>query len=249
MKQRIVYSFLLLSLMLYFGTPTVLNVCSAATEPGPLPPPVREDVTVKKVPLATQELGLKLMGTVVAGDPEDSLAIIEDRTTGKQYPRREGDRVGKALVKKILRNEVIIDAGRGDQMLTMLHEQPSGRQAASTQTAETPLPATAVTTSSLEREEIDAAIPEYMQFMRTVRVRPHFEGGQPGGFMIYNIEPDSIFSKMGLENGDVIRAVNGEPIKTTQQALAFYNGLKAGGAVTLDVQRGESAQALRVDIR
>jgi general secretion pathway protein C len=249
MKQRIVCKFLLIVLMLYFGTSAVPNVCSAATEAGPLPPPVREDVTVKRVPLATQEIGLKLIGTVVANDPEESLAIIEDRTTGKQYPRREGDRVGKALIKKILRNEVIINAGRGDRKLTMLHEQPSVTQPASIRTSEPLPPPTAVTTSSLDRQEIDAAMPEYMQFMRTVRIRPHFEGGQPGGFMIYNIDPGSIFSKMGLENGDVIRAVNGEPIKTTQQALAFYNGLKTGRSVAVDVQRGESARVLRVEIR
>ena len=200
--------------------------------------------------MATEDLRLRLVGTVVATNPDESRAIIVDQTTKKQLIRNEGSSVGRVVLKTILRNRVIIDAGGGEVLLTMLHDQPSGIKSAPAQAKAWTLPPSAeVTSSSLERSEIDETMPEYMDFMRTVRIRPNYQGGQPGGFMIYNIEPDSIFAKMGLENGDVIRTVNGEPIKTTQEALTFYNGLKQGNAVALEIQRGEGAQALHVDIR
>jgi PDZ domain-containing secreted protein len=47
----------------------------------------------------------------------------------------------------------------------------------------------------------------------------------------------------------VIKSLNGQPIETTQQAVDFYNSLKEGGAITLEIKRGESTQELRFEIQ
>jgi len=54
---------------------------------------------------------------------------------------------------------------------------------------------------------------------------------------------------MGLENGDVIKAVNGRPVATTQEAVEFYGALKGGTTVALNIQRDERNQELRFEIR
>nr|NIS79721.1 PDZ domain-containing protein [Anaerolineales bacterium] len=86
------------------------------------------------------------------------------------------------------------------------------------------------------------------QFMQQVRIRPYFQEGQPGGFLIYRLDPDSVFAEMGLQNGDVITAVNGEPVTTAQEASDFYDALEEGGEVVLEVKRGEETQEIRVEI-
>ena len=101
----------------------------------------------------------------------------------------------------------------------------------------------------LNRSEVDSTLPHYMQLMKEIRVRPHFEAGKPAGFLIYNIEPGSIFSRMGLENGDVIKAVNGSPVATTQEAIQFYGALKGGTTVALNIQRDENVKELQFEIR
>lgn len=186
-----------------------------------------------------QDLGLKLVGTAVGSDPIGNIAfaIIENQSTGNQRAYCEGDRVGDLLIKKILSGYVVIGTKMGDQMLSIGNGGSGGSIESSPQTA------------WLDRKEIDSVLPDYMQLMQEIRVRPHFEAGQPAGFLIYNIEPDSIFSRMGLSNGDVIKAVNGRPVATTQQAFEFYDALKRGTTISLEIQRDESTQALHFEIR
>jgi hypothetical protein len=57
---------------------------------------------------------------------------------------------------------------------------------------------------NLEREELESSLADLNQLMRKVRIRPHVEGNRPGGFLVSNIKPGSLFAKMGLRNGDVI---------------------------------------------
>jgi general secretion pathway protein C len=208
----------------------------------------QEEISLEGLPVALKVLGLKLVGTVVGDDAAVNLAIIDNQSTRKQELFHEGDRVGEALVKKILRNKVVLNTGSGDEVLTMEPEEKAGSFSARQQPLTNP-PPTPADSDDLTREEVDSAIPEYSNLMRQIRVRPHFEEGKPGGFMVYNIESGSIYAKMGLENGDVIKSVNGHPIETTQQAVEFYNGLKEGGAVTLEIKRGESTQELRFAIQ
>jgi len=208
----------------------------------------KEEISSEKIPLAVKDLGLRLVGTVVSDDPRKSVAIIDNRSTRKQEIYREGDGVGQVLIKRILRNKVIVETDGGDVVLTMGHEESPVISPAPQQAPRRQPPEAAVSTARLDREEVESALPDYSQLMRQVRVRPHFQEGQPGGFLIYNIDPDSIFADMGLENGDVITAVNGEPITITQQAVDFYNALTEGGEVVLEVKRGEDTQEIRFEI-
>jgi general secretion pathway protein C len=187
---------------------------------------------------ADQDLGFKLVGTAVTNDPSKNFAIIEIQSTGNQGAYREGDRVGDVLIKKILSGSVIITTKMGDETLSMGY---GGRREGDVQSPPE--------MARLDRKEVDSTLPEYLQLMREIRVRPYLEEGQPSGFLIYNIEPGSIFARMGLENGDVIMVVNGKPITKTLQAVEFYNALKKGGTVNLEIKRGETKQELHFIIQ
>jgi general secretion pathway protein C len=208
----------------------------------------QEDVSIEGLPVSLKVLGLKLVGTVVGDDAAVSLAIIDDQSTRKQDLYREGDQVGQALLKKILRNKVVLNTGSRDEVLTMEFEEKAGISPARQQPL-TSLPETPAEPGQLTREEVEFELPQYTRLMQQLGVRPHIEEGKQAGFMVYNINPDSIYAKMGLESGDVIKSLNGQPIETTQQAVDFYNSLKEGGAITLEIKRGESTQELRFEIQ
>jgi general secretion pathway protein C len=196
-------------------------------------PVAEKELSLENIPLAVEDLGLRLVGTVVAGDSRRSLAIIDSEHTGKQEMCREGSRLGQVLIKKVLRNKLIIDAGKGEELLSM---EPSSTGS---------LPQIA----RLTRKEVNTSLPDYMDLVKTISVRPHLEAGKPAGILVYNIDSDGIFGRMGLQDGDVIRAVNGEPLKITMDARAFYDSLKEGGRVTLAILRGEENQELHVQIQ
>jgi general secretion pathway protein C len=210
-----------------------------------------EEVSLEGIPVAKQNQGLKLVGTVVAEKSEENLAFIETRRLRKQEAYREGDRVDETLIKRILRNNVIINTGEQDEVLTMKPEEDSRTPPAPRQPVQRPQrrrPANAPGTIQLERDEIESSLTDLNQLMQQVRVRPYLEGKEPAGFVVSNIKPGSVFSKMGLRNGDVIKGVNEEAITSPDQAIELYESLVEGGEIALEIKRGRREQKLRYEI-
>jgi general secretion pathway protein C len=208
-----------------------------------------QDIALDNMPVAVKSLGLKLVGTVVANKANESSAIIEDQSTRKQEVYREGDRIREIQIKRILRHNVVINTGARDEVLTMLPEESAA-------TARPPRPSRSVrpapTSSSsirLDRDDLESQMANLNELMQQVRIRPFMEGKRPAGFLISNIKPGSLFSKMGLRNGDVIQGVNGESVSNPEQAIELYEGLMEGGDIELDIKRGRRRQKLQYEIQ
>ena len=207
-----------------------------------------EEIVLDDMPVALKSLGLRLVGTVVANKPEESSAIIEDQSTRKQEVYQEGDRVKQALIKRILRHNVVINTGRRDEVLTMVPEESTGKTSAPKRASRTRRTPSAGSSIRLDREELESQMENLNELMQQVRIRPFMEGKRPAGFLVSNIKPGSLFSKMGLRNGDVIQGVNGENITTPDQAVELYESLMEGGEIALEIKRGRRKQNLRYEI-
>ena len=207
-----------------------------------------EEIVLDDMPVALKSLGLRLVGTVVANKPDESSAIIEDQSTRKQEVYQEGDRVKQALIKRILRHNVVINTGRRDEVLTMVPEESKGKTSAPERASRTRRRPAAGSSIRLDREELESQMANLNELMQQVRIRPFMEGKRPAGFLVSNIKPGSLFSKMGLRNGDVIQGVNGENITTPDQAVELYESLMEGGEIALEIKRGRRKQNLRYEV-
>ncbi len=76
--------------------------------PDKTPAAAKTEIPIETIALAEKNIGLKLVGTVVANDAHFSRAIVHVTKTREQGAYREGDQAGKAKIKKILRNKVVI---------------------------------------------------------------------------------------------------------------------------------------------
>ena len=84
--------------------------------------------------------------------------------------------------------------------------------------------------------------------MREVNLRPYFENGKPSGLILSRIKPDSIFKKMGLINGDIIKKIDGEPVSSVETVLQSYESLKASGDVTIEIKRRGRIQQIEYHV-
>jgi general secretion pathway protein C len=81
------------------------------------------------------------------------------------------------------------------------------------------------------------------------RVVPNYENGQPVGFRLQSIRSGSIFSAIGIRNGDVIVGVNGTTIDSPQRALELYQALLQQNEVNVEIRRRGRDQTLRYQIQ
>jgi general secretion pathway protein C len=228
----------------------------------------KEEISLDNIALAKKDLGLELVGTVVADDPDLSRAIIDNRKTREQEAYREGDNAGKVKIKKILRNNVIITTAKGDELLTVEIKEsakrstsfapsksngsrsPSSSQTSGNQQSSARSTRSLARTRSikLKREEVETSLANVDALMEKVNVTPYMQGDQPSGFRISNIPADSVLRKMGLRSRDVIVGVDDDEITSPDQASDFFERLAAGEEVTIRVKRRRRTRQIKLNI-
>jgi type II secretory pathway component PulC len=84
--------------------------------------------------------------------------------------------------------------------------------------------------------EVSKAFENFSEVLKDARVVPYTDA-TGSGFQIRSIRPGSIFDRIGLNNFDKIKAVNGEPITTADQALRLLTMFRNERELTLDLER------------
>jgi type II secretion system protein C len=221
----------------------------------------KKEIPIEKIALAKKDIGLQLMGTVVADDPRLSRAIIDNRSIRKQEAYREGDSAGKVKIKKILRNNVVVTTAKGDKLLTVEIKETGGRstpyqtlqqvgsRSTSAQQATGNRRAPTRTLSlNLNRDEVAASLADIDTLMEQVRLSPYMQGGQPSGFRLGIIPADSVLRKMGLRYRDVIVGVGEESITGPNQGSYFFQKLAEGSEVTIKLKRRRRTRNISLKI-
>ncbi|TWI77457.1 general secretion pathway protein C [Desulfobotulus alkaliphilus] len=191
-------------------------------------------------------LRLKLWGTIASENSNQAFAVIEDTTKRVQELYRVGDQIQDATVRMIFRQKVVLTRRGQDEVLEMDPEEgqrtvdPGIRQ---------PAFSGAAASQEISRQMIDESMQDINTLMRQIRIRPNFEDGQPAGLRVDRLRADSIFRELGLENGDVIKGVNGKEIRSVDDALTFYEQLRNATSVSLQVERRGAPQTLSYTIR
>jgi general secretion pathway protein C len=96
--------------------------------------------------------------------------------------------------------------------------------------------------------EVDKALNNLAELSTQARIVPAFEGGKTVGFKLFSIRPGSLYSKIGLQNGDVITRINGYEMSSPEKGLEIYGKLKDAKQVTVDLKRRGKPQTLDYSI-
>lgn len=98
------------------------------------------------------------------------------------------------------------------------------------------------------QSEVDNALNNLAQLSTQARIVPAFEGGKTVGFKLFSIRPGSLYSKIGLQNGDVINRINGYEMSSPEKGLEIYTKLKDSKQVTVDLKRRGKPMTLDYNI-
>jgi general secretion pathway protein C len=72
----------------------------------------------------------------------------------------------------------------------------------------------------------------------------------PGqGFRIRSIKKGSLFERIGIQNGDLLRSVNGLELTSIEQAMRAYKMLQKEPRLRLQITRGSATETLDYEIR
>ncbi|MBI3185231.1 MAG: general secretion pathway protein GspC [Myxococcales bacterium] len=244
-----------------------------------LPLPVKEPDVVEPAeptvdlnsPPVRSGLRVKLLGTLLASIPEWSIASIQDVVTQKSRTYMLGDILEgtNAEILEIDRAQVIvlnggrrefIDATPGDGSAVAAYVPPPApvAQVVAGPVNTAPPPSgglgagiRALTENEYEvpRAEIDRTLSNLNDVAMQARIVPAFKDGTAQGFKLFSIRPDSIYTKIGIQNGDVIRRINGYDLNSPEKALEIYSKLKEASRIDIEIERNGSVVRKTYSVR
>jgi general secretion pathway protein C len=232
-------------------------------------PPILGKPEVAGVPpvpeLQKTSLPLKVLAIMYAPEPADprwSIAIIRDNDSKTAGPYSIGSKIREATIDEIEQTRVYLDFGGGRREYMELLDAatpPPGAPAPQPQHAEPkdPLAAeldkgirkTGNNTYEVQHSTLDSLLGNMGALARAARIVPETRDGKSVGFRLFSIKPDGPFGKIGLQNGDVISAINGLEMTSPDKALEVYTKLKTANHLSVGLERNGQKVTMDYTIR
>lgn len=209
------------------------------------------------------QMAAGLVATMVLARETDSVAVFEDRGKKEPVVLRMGDRLlDEAELISIDTRRVLVKHNGRCELFSL--EEESATTVAST----APVPAeTSAEPAGGENElgknvkklseseyeipksEIESVLGNLNQVATQARIVPSFNNGKANGFKLFSIRPGSLYSKIGIQNGDIVQRINGYEMNSPDKALEIYSKLKDAQSITVDMVRRGKSQTLTYQIR
>ena len=206
-------------------------------------------------PLQRTSLNLKVLAIMFAPPPADprwSIAIIRDNDDHTTGPYSIGSRLRDSTIDEVEEARVILLFADGRREFIDLLDRPQPAPGAPAVAAAAPAAAADPFTAELDRgikklsehnyevqrSTVDSLLGNMGALAKGARIVPETRDGKAAGFRLFSIRPEGPFAKIGLQNGDVISAINGLEMTSPDKALEVYTKLKTANHLSVAVERG-----------
>lgn len=87
------------------------------------------------------------------------------------------------------------------------------------------------------RTLLNRVLADRMGLIRAARILPYEEGGRVVGVKLYGIRKNSLLGRIGLDNGDMLRTINGFDMSSPDTALEAYARLRSADRLSVAIVR------------
>jgi general secretion pathway protein C len=215
----------------------------------PLPPPpeaaAAPTVTAQNVwqqNPTKSALHAALIGTAVTVPSRYSLCQLTNLDTNESFVYSVGDKFMGTRIYEIEKDRVLIDNDGKNEYIGTDVAQPAFQNL-----GVTPIPAAAQTSNDVRqlsdnqyvvsKQTINENLSDLSKLATQARIVPSFKNGVANGFKLFSIVPDSLYAKIGVQNGDVIRRINGYEMNSPDKALEIYSKLRDANRIEIEIER------------
>ena len=253
------------------------NIFNSAT--GDLSATPIEDQALPDAEMPMEEVELpcknsmRLIGTVVLpGDLEQSLAAIVG-SDNKAGLHRGGAEVEGSRIRSIQSDNVVLQTKTGFCRLAMFEvdgaapkpvrrivkperkKRPrrgpdTDRNAGlSADELEKGIEKVNDTNYNLSRTMLNKVLDNAGRLIGIAAVSPKVEGGRSVGMEIRGIRANTLLTKLGIQNGDILESVNGQSLTSTDAALGAYTTLRTADKFNLAIRRGSQSMIINYNLQ
>lgn len=185
-------------------------------------------------------LMLSLIGTFLT-EGQEPYAIIEDKKKSDQDMFvLEQSIFNQATLKKIYQDRVEIER---DGKIEILKLDELGGAGAGI------VPSAGGDDFVVDEAELDKGLENLPLLLTQARAVPYFKDGRAIGLRMFAIKTGSLYEKVGLRNGDILKNINGNSLGDISQALKLFEQLKQERSINLILERDKQDREFKYTIR
>ena len=201
--------------------------------------------------------GYELTGTIVAKDNDFSFAILKGKSASGGAVTRTGTEVQDGVILAFVwRNIAIfrttggvkcIGEGVGEGKPAPMPERVTDATPVQSKGGDDDFDIRNVGPNQyvVKRADLNKATGNLGALASQARIVP---SAKDNGFKIFSIAKDSLYSKIGIQNGDVLKSINGIELSSPDKALEAYSRLQNSSKLSLDIVRKGQNETLEYTI-
>lgn len=212
-------------------------------------------------------LDVKLIGTAVFSVPQMSVCVVQDRAAQAIQIAHIGESIKDALLVKVERLKILLQRNGRLEFIESEERPLPFRTAGDVTTSLAPPagvpPPPAPPPSSddgikwesdgkavIRQAEVEAALQNMSQVITQARVVPNLTAdNKQDGFKIFAIKSGSIYSRIGLKDGDVLKRINGQDLNSIEQGMQLFSALRNEKSISIDLVRDGQKRSFFFEIR
>lgn len=201
----------------------------------------------------SEELGLALFGTI-SGNPVVARAIIKNLKTGVLDVYITGQKVGDARIESIDTDAVIL-THNGERIILRLNITQSGSYSSDNTQTSSPqtINKSGDVRADLSTQKIGTDVRTEIECVEAVLskadIKPYAVDDQIEGLRITGLENINEAKELGLQNGDIIRVVNGHRLTDKQKAFQIFKKARSQASVSMELLRDNKTKTLTFPLR
>lgn len=204
-------------------------------------------------------LNIKLNGTI-AGEGITPYAIIEEQDKKEQRLFRLNEVIVRDVkIVKVERNFIVVANNSAQKRIDIYEDNlPANGNERSARALEENTgffgnaqgrEGAASQRMLVDRREVSASLENLPKLLTQARLVPNFTQGKADGFRIVSIVPESLYTKIGLKNGDVLQRINGMELRDPDSFFKIFQQLKDESNITVDLVRNNTKETFNYEIQ
>ncbi len=196
---------------------------------------------------------ISLLGTIVMNDERHSVALLQDEGSIRLAVKKDdvfGD--GKFQALKVERKKLCFQVkATQDYEFIEIPEENLGTATPSMVSATDGITPVSEGQFTIKNDFLQKNLLNLSEVLQTARAVPYVDPstGKFRGFLVQTIDQGSLFSQLGIRQGDVLTGVNDIVLDNAGKGLEAFQRLRASQKISLKFIRGGSEQTLNYDVK
>jgi general secretion pathway protein C len=184
---------------------------------------------------------MELLGTTTGAYPY--AVILAPAAKGQDLYRLRDDVGGGWLIAEIDVNKIVLKRGEEKEVVEVKFfaaEPPKPQAVGGADATRSEI--------RLDSRDVQASLSDLNKIMTQARVVPNMDGGKISGYTVFNIVPGSLYTKLGVQNNDVMERVNGVEIKSPDALYQLFQQIRNEKKIVLDLRRSGTRKSVNIEI-